>query len=76
MIHEQINTVSANSPHQSFKTCDLNHCFDRKAKCCDFGETNDIIFNEFKTVCMYLLNKKKIENVIYLFPVYTLTVKQ
>ena len=26
--------------------------------CCNFGEANDIIFNESKTVCMYLLNQK------------------
>ena len=25
--------------------------------CCNFGAANDIIFNESKTVCMYLLNK-------------------
>ena len=26
--------------------------------CCNFGEANDIIFNECKTVCTYLLNQK------------------
>ena len=39
-------------------------------KCCNFGETNDIIFNESKTVCMYLLSHNDAKCVTHFPSVY------